>query len=631
MMLADNIRFLKENYSGLYDELKNHKAGKESVFVVETTKDQNKTLKFQDNQRGVYIHSKYKPLREAESIVDMLEEREIIDEKSHVVFYGIGLAYHIEAFTQRYPDTKFSMFEPTFEGLNCYLGEKSLESLPIKNLLTVQCGESPFGFNEFIGEFVKNVDKRVIICELPVYRQIYAREYSDFLLRFKNFVKGQRSTINVNYAFKKRWIINSVNNFETVLKTPNILMENNGVFKDKPVVLVAAGPSLDFEIDNLKRIKNEGRAFIFSVGSAINTLISNEIEPDAMCTYDPTEMNQMVFKKINEMEITSIPLVFGSSVCFEVLEQYQGPKFHMLTSQDTASSYFLKDKEQRIIDRVNDAPSIAVVTLELLAKLQVSRVILVGQNLALLESKNYANGIDYHPQNDEVINQNSVIVKDVFGKDVETNESYLAMKRQMEMVINQYQLAVINTTVGGGYISGAPFQRLDQLFENELSDSIVKGDEFKTIEMMSMYDETFMLERLKKFNKDYLKYHELLAEIKKCLKKIKDLRKNKNIKQISAMHKKLDSLLEKMEENEFFKNFALMMNRVEHDLLVNKIQRIKQEKNELKKVDQLMEPMETFIDVLCIDKELNQRILEVMTKTIKKGNCENGKSLSNGS
>jgi len=44
-------------------------------------------------------------------------------------------------------------------------------------------------------------------------------------------------------------------------------------------------------------------------------------------------------------------------------------------------------------------------------------------------------------------------------------EMYLSMKRQMEMVINQYQLAVINTTVGGIDISGASFQRLAQLLE----------------------------------------------------------------------------------------------------------------------------------------------------------------------
>lgn len=618
-MLADNIRFLKENYPELYCELNNLKVDEHLNYLVEMSKDHHKTLRFQKAQSAVYIHSKYNPLREAESIIDKLEAREIIDVNSHVVFYGVGLGYHIEAFIMRYPETSFSIYEPSFEGLRCYLSEQSLTQLPLKNLLTIQCGESPYGFNEFISAFVKNVDKRIIICELPVYQQIFSNDYSDFLLKFKNFVKGQRSAINVNYAFKKRWIINSVNNFETVLKTPNILMESNGIFKDKSVVLVSAGPSLNFEIENLRQIKNEGRAFIFSVGSAINTLIANKIEPDAMCTYDPTEKNQMVFKKINEMKITSVPLIFGSSVCFEVLEQYQGPKYHMLTSQDTASGYFLKDKQERNIDRVSDAPSIAVVTMELLAKLQVDRIVLVGQNLAFLENKNYADGIDYHPQDKELLNPDSVIEKDVLGKDVETNESYLSMKRQMEMIINQYQLRVFNTTVGGIEIIGAPFQRLEQLMEKELTDSIVKGDEFKQIEFTNMYDDIFMHERLKRFNNEYLKYHELLADIKRCLKKINDLRKNKNIKQISAMHKKLDSLLEKMEDNEFFKNFALMMNRVEHDLLANKIQRIKQEKNELKRVDQLVEPMETFIDLLYIDKGLNQRILEVLTKVIKEG------------
>jgi Uncharacterized protein conserved in bacteria len=112
-------------------------------------------------------------------------------------------------------------------------------------------------------------------------------------------VKNQRSALSVNYAFKKRWIINSVNNFKTVLTTPNILTDNRGQFRDKTAILVSAGPSLDYEIEYLKYIKSNHLAFIFSVGTSINTLIHHGIYPDVMTTYDPTETYRLVFNNIN--------------------------------------------------------------------------------------------------------------------------------------------------------------------------------------------------------------------------------------------------------------------------------------------------------------------------------------------
>src|SRR5690606_2967005 len=106
-----------------------------------------------------------------------------------------------------------------------------------------------------------------------------------------------------------RWILNSMKNFKEVLSTPNILLEKRGAFKDKPAILVAAGPSLNEEIENIRYIKENGLAYIFSVGSAINTLMHHNIYPHAATTYDPTVKNQIVFEKVKEKEIIEIPMI----------------------------------------------------------------------------------------------------------------------------------------------------------------------------------------------------------------------------------------------------------------------------------------------------------------------------------
>ena len=102
------------------------------------------------------------------------------------------------------------------------------------------------------------------------------------------------------------------------------------------------------------------------------------------------------FCAYNQEKITDIPLIFSSSVGFEVLQNYPGTSLlHMITSQDTISSYLLKLDNNTQLDGVKDAPSIAVVTIQLLYKLGFNPIILVGQNLAYADNKHYAEGISY--------------------------------------------------------------------------------------------------------------------------------------------------------------------------------------------------------------------------------------------
>ena len=616
-MLADNILFLKKNYPDLYDALKkNEETAAQSSITLEDTKSQYKTLRIKQDEKSLYLHSKYDPIREAKAIIDKLEGREDIDDKTHVIFYGLGLGYHIDSFVKRFPNTTFSLYEPSIEVFQYFLSLKNINDFPMKKIHTIQCEVKPEAMDEFFNNLLNSSDEKMVIMDLPIYHNAFEDQFNQFSNRFLEVIKTKRSSLNTNYAFKKRWVYNSAVNFKEVLATPNIIMENNGAFKGKTAILVSAGPSLDYEIENLKLIKEKGLAYIFSVGSAINTLIHHEIYPDAMCTYDPKEKNQKVFKKANEMQITSIPMIFGSSVGFEVLQQYKGPKYHMVTSQDSVARFFLKTYDCDIIPTVNDAPSIAVVTLELLHKLKFEQVILVGQNLAYLDKKNYASGIEYHQNNEKIENINLIAVKNVFGNDVFTTDSFLSMKRMMEIHIKNFDMKIINTTFGGANIEGAQYIPMDEVIKVTLKKSDLERDAFKNIFSSDLYDKAYLKAQLTKLKKEYEVYQVLLSAIKKQLIKVDELIINKNTKQSTVMYQKLDSLLVKLEVNDFAKVFALPMNRVEHELLAMNIQRIKMDKNELKKIRELIAHVNVFINLLYGDSHLNMQIVEILTENI---------------
>lgn len=616
-MLADNIIYLKKNDPVLYEVLRKREENPQAPQVMlENTKNRQKTLKIKKDNKTMYLHSKYDPEKEAELIIDKLEEREEITPNTHVIFYGLGLGYHLDAFFRRFPQIEFSIYEPSLDVLIQYLNQKSLKSLPLKQLITLQCECDNNGMNNFFRTMITGEKKQNIICDLPPYQKVFEQEYNVFLNQFREAIKSMRSSIQTNYAYKQRWILNSVINFKEVLTTPNILMENSDVFNGKTAIMVSAGPSLDYEIENLRQIQEKKSACIFAVGSALNTLLHHEIYPDAMCTYDPLEENLIAFKKAKELKIETIPVIFGSSVGFESLQEYKGPKYHMITNQDTVSNYFLKVKNDRTLASVSDASSIAVVTLELLYKLGFKEVILVGQNLAYLDKKRYAEGIDYQEIVNEEHSENLIKTIDVNGKEIWTNQGFNAMKLQIEQYIEAFGITAFNTTVGGANIEGAEFIPLEKLINERLKNTFVDGDEFSRIIQTDLYEQEYIRNKFLQMTGAYEIYKDLLANLTQQLKKMNELVANKNIKQAAIVHRKFDEVISELEANEYAKVFAFPMNRVEYELVSMNIQRVKKEKNDQKRYKELLGYLNSFIGLLYGQSHLNQQIIEVLKERI---------------
>ena len=422
-MLADNILYLKKNYPAMLVEIKELDLRDNAIQAsLETTKNNKKTVNIKIDDKKVYLHSRYDPIRESETVIDKLVEKEQIDENTHVVFFGVGLGYHIDAFAERFPDTEFSLYEPSPQLFSLLLDEKNLKSSSMKKMVLLHCAGLKVDMVDFFkGLFIRVSEKNVVFISLPIYEQLFEQQYLEFLEQFKKFVREKRMNFHTEYRFQKDWTNNSVKNLKTLLNTPNILMEHGNRFQKKPVIIISAGPSLDFEIENLRRIKKEGLALLFCVGSAINTLLSYNIYPDAICGFDATN-ETLVYQKLIDSDITDIPLIFGSRIGSVVLQQYQGPQYHFLLNVDVINLFFLKDREDKEMKILIEAPSIAIIILELIHFMGSSPIILVGQNLSYLDNKNYAKGIEYYATIDPETKQGLETAIDVNGNEV--NDRY---------------------------------------------------------------------------------------------------------------------------------------------------------------------------------------------------------------
>ncbi|MDF2949157.1 MAG: hypothetical protein K0R07_1184 [Sedimentibacter sp.] len=619
-MLTDNILFLKKNHPKLYEEIENSNAcNLKSNLTLEDTRNNLKTIKVRKDEKDFYLHSKYDPLREAETIINKLEERESIDENSHVIFYGLGLGYHIDVFAQKYPNTSFSLYEPSVDVFQYFLDNTNLKKLPSDNLEILLLEREPKYVDIFLNILFNKINKKVIIVDLPIYENVFNEQYKDFFSKFKEFITGKRINLHTNYSHQKKWIINCMKNLKEVLSTPNIVMEKFGSYKDKTAILVAAGPSLDEEIENLRYIKDNGLAYIFSVGSAINTLIYNNIYPHATSAIDPSAKNQVVFEMLKEKEITEIPLVFGSSAGYKNLESYPGKKYHMITSQDAIAIYYLKNEDGSEINVVSDAPTVAAATLQLLYLLGFDKIILVGQNLGYRDKKRYADGISYHniviTDKEE---EKAIWVKDVYGNDILTSNGFNSMRKQIESYIKLLpNINVINATKGGAKIEGTEFVELKDIIEGSLKERVTNEYGLNELEKnKTRYNKEYMASQSRNMDKSYQNALKINKEYKAVLNKIEKAINNKNYTQAQNLYLKLDKELKKIENNDFYKTFILPMNRVQYKILADSIESMNKEKNPDEQGKKVITSFSNFIDICIADIEMVKPIYEEMNQSI---------------
>lgn len=607
MPLIDNINFLKSNFNNIYQKYKDFDESKstENLQLV-TANNEELSLLAEFDSNFISLHSRYNPTEEAQVI---LKEylRDIVKYK-HIVFYGVGLGYIVEQFVEFFPNKDFSIFEPIEIIFNEYISRKEID---YKNLKYICTGNDKTEISQFIEQVFQHTESGVFFIFLPSYKRIFNDRFKEFEYELDLYLKGRMSSLATDRSYQDLWIKNSIENFEYVLNTPDIFAENKKRFKGKVGILVAAGPSLDFELENLKYIKDNNMAFIFSISSATNALLKNNITPHAATSYDPQIGNLYgVFRNIIDEDMDTFPLIFGSSIYSQIIQEYKGPMAHMITNQDTISDFFLRDENGNKFEVVSDAPSIAVLTLELFYKLGCSKVILVGQNLSYYQGHNYGSNMDEDRNIEIDLNSSNIIkVKDVYGNLVPSNVGYISAKNQMESYIKLFRgIEVINTTKYGADIEGTRFMELSEVIK-----SYLKKDDIDT-NFCKFEDTKIDIEFLKQqkdiMDKSFKSFNTIISNIESNLSKMTSLVRNNNFSQLDRMYLILNTAYNELDNNAFYKVFVLPMNRVYHKYLADKIRQTVIEKmTPYKKAEVIINEYKRFL--FTCKKQVKENVLDL--------------------
>jgi len=224
------------------------------------------------------------------------------------------------------------------------------------------------------------------------------------------------------------------------------------LWKDKPAVCVAAGPSLHKNLRLLLNPTYRDKVLVIAVGTVYAMLKSMGIHPDIVTTIDFQRLNWG--DQFQDVPLDDAPpLVYLHSTYPQTVRRWPGPKFVAENASDTVSWFrqFAGGKKG-----AGQVQTVAHLNLLVAAELGANPIILLGQDLSMPPDTHHAAGAraqDLAP-NEAPIDA-FVVEKDCYGEQVQTRHSFLSMKTVFERIAQENPASVfLNCTEGGLPLQG---------------------------------------------------------------------------------------------------------------------------------------------------------------------------------
>lgn len=412
---------------------------------------------------------------------------------------------------------------------------------------------------------VMNLSRHLVV---PNYEVLFLEETLEFVRECRNIANRELMQRNTQKRFSGVLAKNLLFNIRYYLDAYTTIQLSNMVPENVPAILVAAGPSLNRNIQELKRAK--GRAFIFAVDTAVKPLLKAGIVPDMFAIVDGK-------KPLNLVQIEGadqIPLIPTAVSASEVLAYHKGMKFFHTEGYDLTDKILFHYSLME--STLPSGGSVANSAFSLLYRIGVRTVILVGQDLALTDNRTHADGT-FQEKMQEIDTSRCIMVEGNCEEKVPTREDFKAYLEWYESYIEGCQkenpyFRVINATEGGAKIKHTEVMTLKEAIDRECRGEMDFQSYFADLKPM------FHTKESRKWVKDYIdsipgKCGALKTDAGKTIKLYRRLdklctRRNIDSNEYRNLLKKLEKQIKKIESQEVYDLVQTVMSEA-HYILKN--------------------------------------------------------------
>jgi hypothetical protein len=405
--------------------------------------------------RPIYLHSSVDPVREAKRVVETLA----VESGTAFVVYGFGLGYLVEELQKANEKVSVFVVEPDLELFYEAMRTRDLREIISSERVHILVSDD---LGELYTNFFQFFDGAYFDDLIPIGLPGHETVYPDFCKKARKLIRDVVSFKLVNLLtmiklgpdMLKSSILNLVNYYtKPGLKT---LYDS---FENVPAIVVAAGPSLNKNIQLLHEAK--GKAIILAVGTAMKALQKHGIEPDFIVTVDAGLPNYELFKGINTKNASLIAEMEANHL---ILENYQGPMF-LAGSQPILRWFGDLVEDKGFTESGGSVANNAFVAAH---KMGANPIIMVGQDLAFADDGHtHAAGTNYEDiVMTDIGNDKYFKVKANNGGQVYTDRIFYQFLKFFEIWIQKKpDREYINATEGGAFITGTKVMTLREVLD----------------------------------------------------------------------------------------------------------------------------------------------------------------------
>lgn len=543
-----NIETLNEKYAGMGDlVLKTVSESKEDIEIWE----EGEAIITRVDGKEIYLSGKRNRKDPINNWIDSLGKLYI---NAPILIEGVGNPDYLQELVN-YAENKLAIlvYEPSIKLFEYFLNVVDLKSMMEKqNIIFWVDGIDGMDearlnivINNLLSYEVLNMSRMLIV---PNYDVLFPEKTLMFAKLCRNQTKKEASTRNTKKVFSTVVAKNLFSNLKYLVNGYKTVQYAGKIPKGIPGILVAAGPSLNKNISQLKKAK--GKAFIIATDTAIKPLLNAGIIPDMFAIVDGKKPLDLV----NIDGAQDIPLITTIVAASEILDYHNGKK--IFCNEGIYLSDAILNHSKFPHSPMAIGGSVATFAFTFLYMIGVQTVILVGQDLAYTNNRSHADGT-FKKNMPEIDTSEFIMVEGNYEDKVPTSGDFKLYLEWYEEYIKGYketdpEFRVINATEGGAKINGAEISTLEEAIEKECN-------HFVNIQEIIASIEPMLDKEGKKWAIDYIndipiKCQSLIkdsSEARKLYQKLDIICKkgNLDINEYKSIIKKIDKIINKIDKN----------------------------------------------------------------------------------
>ena len=452
-----NMSVIEKARPSLYEALEkifDSKVYSYSNIEEADTRDGNKALIIEKDNNKYRMNSIYKPLAETKKWAEQYEFGNI---NVSVIMFGMGNGLFVkEMLGKLQSDAKVYIYEPDISVFLYVLNYVDISDILKDDRIYLIIND--INKKEFDILLKRDIDwimmKTQIICNHPVYDKVYIDEFEEFLKIIYDANKIAKVNIDTERHMYATLLDNVIKNLKYIKESNYVSEFATKISKEIPVIIVSAGPSLDKNIDELKRA--EGKAFILATDTAVKYLLKHEINFDAMITIDAKKS----IEHLSDERCHNIPLFCVLEAKSYLMDMHKGRKIWV---RGSVYMYELYNKFNRIFPGYNSGGSVATSAFSSCVSMNFRNIILIGQDLAYDGESTHAGGL---VRNNQAYENDKELVEGIDGKQIWSRYDWLVYLDWFERVIrDNKELNVIDATEGGALIHGSKVMKLSEAID----------------------------------------------------------------------------------------------------------------------------------------------------------------------